>query len=492
MKHSILFPIWLGTFQLSNCNTQDLRVILTDPKNEWAPTTAVSFPDSQAFTNATLRWDIYAPPTYVAAISPGTAADVVKSVKLARSHNISILATGGRHGYTTTFKKLQNGLAIDLSKLDTVNINQHAETVTVGGGVRVGQIFDPVYNAGFELQTITSQCPGMIGSTLGAGVGRDEGRYGLAIDALQSVRLVTADARLIDVSATSHADLFWAIRGAGANFGIIVSATYKLHNILNNDDYDGKVTNVDIIFPANMSATYFNTAVNSYNGSLPAKLSAETIVMYDAESNGAHLLANWVYFGPEAKAREIMAPILNLQSATISLSVVPWNQVANKYLFGTDPSNCAGGRSENVYGVNMKNMSPSTYQAAFEKMGQFYADHTDGRQALLSLEMFPNEAARAIPDAATAYPWRDTVAHLLILLTEAGTAGDELGRQIRSDFAATSGYPDLAVYVNYAHGDESLEQIYGRSQLPRLAVLKKTWDPDNVFGFNNALPTQYP
>lgn len=73
-------------------------------------------------------------------------------VKLAKALNISILGTGGRHGYTTTLQKLQNGLAIDLSKLDTVKVDQSAGTLTIGGGVRVGQIFDPVYNAGFELR----------------------------------------------------------------------------------------------------------------------------------------------------------------------------------------------------------------------------------------------------------------------------------------------------------------------------------------------------
>lgn len=56
----------------------------------------------------------------------------------------------------------------------------------------------------------------------------------------------------------------------------------------------------------------------------------------------------------------------------------------------------------------------------------------------------------------------------------------------------TSGYPELAVYVNYARGDESLEQIYGQGNFPRLAALKKEWDPSGVFSFNNGLPTEYP
>ena len=69
---------------------------------------------------------------------------------------------------------------------------------------------------------------------------------------------------------------------------------------------------------------------------------------------------------------------------------------------------------------------------------------------------------------------------------------DTLGRQWRGQLAATSGYPDLAAYINSAHGDETLEQRYGARKLHRLAALKKIWDPKEVFRFNNALPTAYP
>ena len=74
----------------------------------------------------------------------------------------------------------------------------------------------------------------------------------------------------------------------------------------------------------------------------------------------------------------------------------------------------------------------------------------------------------------------------------AAEAGDRLGRELRDSWALTSGYPELSVYVNYAHGDEMLQQRYGDRKLPRLAALKKKWDPNNVFAYNNVLPTTYP
>lgn len=67
-----------------------------------------------------------------------------------------------------------------------------------------------------------------------------------------------------------------------------------------------------------------------------------------------------------------------------------------------------------------------------------------------------------------------------------------LGRELRNDMAITSGYGGLTVYNNYARGDETLEEIFGKSKLPKLAGLKAKYDPDNAFGFYHALPTKYP
>lgn len=72
------------------------------------------------------------------------------------------------------------------------------------------------------------------------------------------------------------------------------------------------------------------------------------------------------------------------------------------------------------------------------------------------------------------------------------TVADAMGRELRNDYAKTSGYNGLTVYVNYAHGDETPEQMYGRNKLHRLAKLKKQYDPSSVFGFHNPLPTSYP
>ncbi|XXG99711.1 acyl-CoA thioesterase [Hypoxylon texense] len=459
----------------------------------WAPNTTILFPDEiDAFYDATTRWTIYKPPAYSAVIRPGTEADVVQAVKLAGSHRVPFLATGGRHGYTTTLGNIQSGLEIDLSQLNIVVIDLESATMTIGGGATFADVMDPVHEAGFEIPTGSSSCPGMVGATVGAGVGRYSGVYGLIIDSLLSAHLVTAGGRLIEVSKRSNPELFWAIRGAGANFGIITSAVYQLQTPINR----GLAVNADFIFSASVASAYFK-ALQTFNGSLPAELATASVIRYNETLNEPEILANWVYMGPEDRAREIMAPILDI-NPPIASSVVPWNKIIATAGFQIDPLLCQDEVPRAIYSANVRNLSASTYDLMFQKMGSFYADYPAARSSLIEMEIFPNQAAFSVPYEETAYPWRDALGNMIFLFSWSGDnstvieAANSLGRELRDDFVTTSGYPDLSVYINYAYGDEEIEQIYGKDKLPRLAQLKKTWDPNDFFSYNNKLPNKYP
>jgi FAD/FMN-containing dehydrogenase len=100
--------------------------------------------------------------------------------------------------------------------------------------------------------------------------------FGLVSDALLSARVVTANGRLVQVSENENPELFWGLRGAGANLGVVTSATYKAHKLVNQ----GQIMNVDLAFPANMSRKYFDV-VASYGGKMPANLAGVTFINYD-------------------------------------------------------------------------------------------------------------------------------------------------------------------------------------------------------------------
>ncbi|KAI1495977.1 FAD-binding domain-containing protein [Biscogniauxia marginata] len=459
----------------------------------WPADAQVYYPGTSAFTNATTRWSIYEAPKYSAVALPTSEEIVAKIVKVARASNISILATGGRHGYCTTLGRLRGGLAIDLSQMNAIDVDKVAGTVTVGAGTKLGDVTVPVEQAGYEFPIGSCPSVGTIGVTLGAGIGPFQGLFGLMIDCLISARLVTADGDLVDVSERDNPDLFWAIRGAGANFGIITSATYKLKKAVN----DAQVFTVDAIYPADAKSAYFDV-LQSFQDKMPAELALCTVILWDNDSNTTQILATFLYSGPESEARQVLAPFLSLNPPVLRTNYVPYSHVQRTILFSSVPVMCTPGRIQDIFSVNVRRFAAETLKSTFDKFDAFYKANPDGRSSTAVLEIFSNQAVAAVPDDATAYPWRDAKGNFMFQMSwpSLGNPVEEvanaLASELRQDIAATSGYPDLAVYVNYSHGDETIEQIYGKDKLPKLVQLKKAWDPSNVFKYSNALPTEYP
>lgn len=191
------------------------------------------------FNETTPRYTIYRPPASYGTIIPATEADIQHIVRTSVANNIPFLATGGGHGITKTlgaFHYTDTGITIELSKVNTINLSPDNEYITVGGGARYEAAYEPMYNAGKMMAMGNSPCVGIVGAALGGAVGMWQGLYGLGIDSLVSVRLVTAAGELVSASAAENADLFWAIRGAGANFGIVTEATFRLHEAFNGGD----------------------------------------------------------------------------------------------------------------------------------------------------------------------------------------------------------------------------------------------------------------
>jgi hypothetical protein len=248
------------------------------------------------FAQRSIRWTDYMRPDYAIVVQPATVGDVQKlvsgvhyprrsipgrmpachvfecsrllQVRYAGRCQIPFLGTSAQHGFDTTLAQIQNGLAIDLSKFRSVNVNARQSTMTVGGGVRFRDVYDPLFAAGKEASKLAkknmvpsysmeksghlltvfsdtgaSACVGLVSPSLGGGVGRLQGVRGMMVDSLRSAQLVTADGSLVTVSARSNPGLFWALRGAGANFGIVVEATYEVYDLTSP-----MVASTDIIF----------------------------------------------------------------------------------------------------------------------------------------------------------------------------------------------------------------------------------------------------
>ncbi|KAF2792192.1 Glucooligosaccharide oxidase [Melanomma pulvis-pyrius CBS 109.77] len=500
MKISLAY-LWVTAVYAAPLNSRqypDLRGVLTNPENDWSAGTVVSFAGSDEFHNATNRWTITGAPTFSAAISPANEGDVIAAVKLARKYSIPFLATGKRHGFTTTFKNFHEGLAIDLGQLKTYEIDPVASTITMGGSAGIGDFQDDLSEAGLMIQGGSGSCPGYVGLTVGAGVGRYMGYFGLVTDGLISARVVTATGELVQVSETENSDLFWGMRGAGANLGIITSATFQAHRMA--DHNGGYVLNADIIYSPDQSAEYFKY-LESLENKLPGNVAGIHIMSYNNVTGEGQLLANWVWIGPEKEGREFMEQFLKLGPASVdAYEYIPWNKVLSTSIggFGAELL-CLKEEYRDFYTTNLRSFSAPVFQKSFERLQKWWEDYPDSRGSYINIEVFPNQATIARGHDFTAYPWRDAIAYMQVGIYADDPSvqktiedGTQLAIELRKTWDEISGYPEHTIYVNYAHGDETIEQVYRADKLPRLAALKKQWDPSNVFGFNNPLPTQYP
>ena len=157
-------------------------------------------------------------------------ADVLDAVALARTLGLEVAVRGGGHnvaGHAT----LDRGLLIDLSPMKGIHVDAAARTVRAEGGVLWKELNRETQLHGLATTGGVVGSTGIGGLTLGGGIGWLMPRYGLALDNLRSADLVVADGRVIRASADEHADLFWAIRGGGGNFGIAASLEYDLHPV---------------------------------------------------------------------------------------------------------------------------------------------------------------------------------------------------------------------------------------------------------------------
>ena len=163
-------------------------------------------------------------------IRPVDASDVARAVTFARRHDLPLTVRGGGHSVAGNAAR-DGALMIDLSRMKAIQVDPETRTARAEPGLTLAE-FDRATQA-FGLATTLGvvSVTGIAGLTLGGGLGWLNGRYGLACDNLISADIVTANGRLLRASAQENADLFWAIRGGGGNFGVVTSFEYQLHPV---------------------------------------------------------------------------------------------------------------------------------------------------------------------------------------------------------------------------------------------------------------------
>ncbi len=399
-----------------------------------------------------------------------TVADVQSSLAAAQAHGLPISVLGGGQDWVGRGLR-HGGLVLDLSGMRQVSVNLEAKEATIAGGARAADVSVAMSSSGLAAVTGNTGAVGMAGLLLGGGYGPLTTRFGLASDSLVGVELVLADGRVVKASESQNADLFWALRGGGGNFGVVTSTTIRLHTV-------GVIMSGMILFPWTDAQSVLRGYAEIMS-SAPDEL-AVAVAMSAASDGSPVIVLAPTWSGDPKQSEQIVARLQSFGTPVLT-KIAPMTFGAILRLF--DPQLVAG-RHYEVRTRWLHDLTPdviSTLMAAYNaKTSPF---------TRIVIHHFHGAGTRVAPDA-TAFGMRQEHFTALIYSTwESAVAGESaVHRQWASDlslrlasFALPGGYANLL-------GPDARDQIsaaYGGNGR-RLGELKRKFDPDNVF--SSALP----
>lgn len=403
----------------------------------------------------------------VAIVQCAHEEDAIRAVAFAREHGLEIAVRSGGHSHLAWGSS--NGLVIDLSPLKQITIDPGRRVVRAQAGVFGGEVARAAGEHG--LVPVLGQCPGVsaTGVTLGGGLGWLSGLFGACCDQLLSARLVNADARTLNVNAESDPDLFWGLRGAGANFGVTTSFESRLQSI-------SPVLGGDIHFSVRDARAVLRGFREIMHGA-PDGFQA-TLNLTSGERG---IFLGLCHSGPEKKAESLLKQIRSIATPTKeAIARQPFATLAEKAA-ATNPGNGPAPAFRAIQTVYRERISDDVIDIYVDQLEQATPDVIFG----LSHYMH-GQVCRVAPDA-TAFPHRQAHSVHLRAAYNWGDPqdsekrfawGEEWLRQLRP---ATN----EQLYANY----QTYETAAGSSSIfgvnhPRLLALKTKHDPDNVFRRN--------
>jgi FAD/FMN-containing dehydrogenase len=407
-------------------------------------------------------------------------ADVISAVDYAREHGLLVAVRGGGHN-GAGLGSCDGGLVIDLSAMRGVRVEPGRRIVHADGGCTQGDLDHATHAFGLAVPAGIVSSTGIAGLTLGGGHGYLSRRHGLTIDNLVEADVVLADGRFVTASQTRHADLFWALRGGGGNFGVVTGFRYRAHPV--DTVYAGP------IFWRLDDAREIMRWYREFLPTAPVRLcpflglkTVPSTAPFPAELWGTRICALIsCYDGPAGEAEEAMRPIRTELPAPILDGVTTMPYPALQSMF--DP------------------LLPAGLQWYWK--GDFVADlpdpaidahleHAAGTPSELSLmHLYPIDGAvhRVGPDD-TAWRYRDATWSMVICgIDPDPAAAGRLTGWARDYWRAVHPHTMGGSYVNFMmeEGHDRVQATYG-DNYPRLVAVKQAYDPSNLFRVNQNVP----
>jgi FAD/FMN-containing dehydrogenase len=254
--------------------------------------------------------------------------DVVLAVNFARENDLLLAVRGGGHNVAGT-ASAEGGLVVDLSAMKDIEVGSERRTVRAGAGVTIGELDEKTQKHGLATPMGVVSETGIAGLTLNGGIGHLRRKHGLSSDNLVSVDVVTADGRSLTASKEENADLFWAIRGGGGNFGVVTSFEYRLHPV------GPEVMCAFVFYPGDRAKEVLRSA-EEYMAEAPDEVSplsflgsVPRVEDFPEEWHGEQFAAFLaVYAGPVEEGEEALKPLRELGDPIVDFSgPMPYTEV---------------------------------------------------------------------------------------------------------------------------------------------------------------------
>lgn len=407
-------------------------------------------------------------------------ADVIAAVNFAREHQLLTSVRGGGHNVAGT-AVCDGGLVVDCSPMNGIHVDPDARTVRAESGTTWGELDRETQVFGLATPGGVVSTTGIAGLTLGGGIGWLRRKYGLAIDNLVSVDVVTADGQFRTASADKNPDLFWGLCGGGGNFGVVTSFEYELHPV------GPEVTFVGAMYPLD-AACEILPSWRDFMENAPEDVSSQAVFWsvpavpdFPAETHGEPVVAIVaMHCGPVEDGKRILRPLRELEEPLIDLSgVMPYTQVQKLYdPFLAREDLCCYWKS-----VDLNGLTGDVIDAL--------VSHAENRSSSKTLmPIWHHGGAMKRPGSTdTAYGDRDTTYTLSIDATwEDPSENEKHLAWARDMWADMQRFSDGSLYLNFpGYGEEGKDLVraaHGDANYERLSELKATYDPANLFRVN--------
>jgi FAD/FMN-containing dehydrogenase len=404
-------------------------------------------------------------------------ADVVAAVNFGRDSGLLIAIRGGGHN-GPGLGSVDDGLVVDLSMLKGVRVDPANRTVRVEPGCTSGDVDHATHAFGLAVPFGIVSTTGVAGLTLGGGSGYLTRKHGLTIDNLLEADVVLADGSFVTASPQEHADLFWALRGGGGNFGVVTSFLFRAHPV--SMVYAGP------IFWDAKHAKEIMAAYRDFLPSAPEELGIfvglKTVPSMDPfprEAWGKRACAIIGAFnGPEEDGGKALAPLLD----KLPEPFFNW--------MGTMPFPAMQGLFDAFFpkGLQWYWKGDFVTELPDEAIEVYVAESAKAPSELSLMHLYPIDGAvRRVGPDETAWGARDATWSMVIAGIDSDPQkADELKRWGRGYWDAIHGYNPGGAYVNFMMDDEGEARVqasYGENYA-RLAAVKKRYDPANLFRVN--------